>query len=443
MENNTNEIIEEKVSNIMENEFLGDDIYENLPEILKSVTSNFKGRERDIVLLSSIGVLSNCIPNVYGYYDGDEVYANLFLIFIAPPASGKGVMNYSRILIQKIHDKILKESRPNYESCVNEKKKKKEKDFSTCPQLEIKVVPANISSAEMYSYIGASQNGVLIIESEADTMSNMLKNDWSNYSDVLRAAFHHEQISVSRKLEKLYLDIDEPKLSIVMSGTPNQLKPLMQSKENGLFSRFIMYTFNDIPPFKNVFDKNARDNKMYFENASEDVYTLYGLLKNLENKKEFQLTDSQNEIFIEEFKGIHNIIMNNHPKSFISNLNRHGIILFRLCMILTVFRNDSINEDKLMCNDIDFYNSLKIVKILLKHALLIHNNIDDNYFLSISDENFLFALKSNFTRSQAIEIGKKKFNLPVRTIDDKFIQWQKKKAIIRTGHGKYQRILNK
>ena len=41
----------------------------------------------------------------------------------------------------------------------------------------------------MYAYMGSSKHGLLIMESEADTMSNMLNNDWSNYSDVLRKAF--------------------------------------------------------------------------------------------------------------------------------------------------------------------------------------------------------------------------------------------------------------
>ncbi|HAO05422.1 MAG TPA: hypothetical protein DCQ50_00250 [Chryseobacterium sp.] len=51
-------------------------------------------------MLSSLGILSNCLPNIKGNYDGDSVYPNLYILIIAPPASGKGVMNYSRISYQ-------------------------------------------------------------------------------------------------------------------------------------------------------------------------------------------------------------------------------------------------------------------------------------------------------------------------------------------------------
>jgi len=76
--------------------FIPDVVYDNLPESIKKLTSMFNGRERDVVLLSILGVLSNCLPKVYSKYDGHKVYSNLFILIIAPPASGKGVMKYGR-----------------------------------------------------------------------------------------------------------------------------------------------------------------------------------------------------------------------------------------------------------------------------------------------------------------------------------------------------------
>ena len=86
-------------------------IYSKLPKELQLLTEDFKGREKDIVLLSTLGVLSNCLPNIWGYYDGDVVYPQLYIMIIAPAASGKGVMNYSRVLIEPIHDKIFNDSK--------------------------------------------------------------------------------------------------------------------------------------------------------------------------------------------------------------------------------------------------------------------------------------------------------------------------------------------
>ena len=79
-----------------------------------------------------------------------------------------------------------------------------------------------------------------MMESEADTLSIMMNNDWSNFNDVLRKCFHHEPLSIARKVEDIFVEISEPKLSVIISGTPGQLKPLLKSKENGLFSRFLI-----------------------------------------------------------------------------------------------------------------------------------------------------------------------------------------------------------
>src|SRR5690606_11874804 len=113
-------------SKVVERKMLGDNLYKRLPESIQTITEPFRDRERDIVLLSSLGVLSSCIPNVYGIYDGDIVYSHLFVIIIAPPASGKGVMNNSRILIDRIHKKTIENSKAEKEKCREQNKKNKD-----------------------------------------------------------------------------------------------------------------------------------------------------------------------------------------------------------------------------------------------------------------------------------------------------------------------------
>ncbi len=425
----------------IKNDLIDEQVYKNLPSILKEVTVNFKEREKDIVLLSSLGVLSACLPNIKGTYDGHDFYPNLYTIIIAPPASGKGVMNYSRLLIEPIHEQIYSNSRAEVNLCEDENRmlrKAKKGENKSCPPLEVKVIPANISSAEMYSYLGASNHGVLIMESEAETMSNMLKNDWSNYSDVLCKAYHHEPISISRKMEKVFEYVKEPKLSMVLSGTPVQLQPLIKSKDSGLFSRFILYTFDEVSGFKNVFASVTKEHKKKFELAAKEVFELYSILDALDEPIEFQLRETQMRRLVKEFSGLHQIVLEKHPNSFLSNLMRHGTILFRICMILTVLRVKDFNNT-LTCSHRDFLIALNIVKDILKHALIIHNTIEDG-ILSQSDEDLLFSLNKIFTRKQAIENGLK-FDIPQRTVDDKLVQWRKKRAIIKIGHGQFKRIL--
>ena len=100
----------------MEDKYFKKEIYDNLPDILKSLVSEFSEREKDVVLLSCMGVLSNCMPNVIGYYDKKIHFTHLYTMVIAPPASGKGSMGYSSILIEKIHQHELNKSRVKIEN---------------------------------------------------------------------------------------------------------------------------------------------------------------------------------------------------------------------------------------------------------------------------------------------------------------------------------------
>jgi hypothetical protein len=110
----------------MEETLLKDAIYSNLPEVLRELTTPFQQRERDIVLLSSLAVLSACLPNVYGVYDGNTYYPHLFLMITAPAASGKGVMGKSKKLIEKIHDSIMSRSLLEIGECRAQQKGKKD-----------------------------------------------------------------------------------------------------------------------------------------------------------------------------------------------------------------------------------------------------------------------------------------------------------------------------
>ncbi len=409
------------------------DIEKDLPKLLQNLVKLFEGREKDIVLLSSIGVLSNCFPNVYGYYGGHVVYPHLYIVFIAPPASSKGEMTYSKLLIVPIHN-LLKSSTKS-----NVGKKSKSANQIT----NIKILPANISSAEMYSYMNSSKDGVLIFESEADTLSKMFNNEWSNYSDILRKAFHHEDMSTARKLENVYLEVNNPKLSMVISGTPDQLKPLIISNENGLYSRFLIYSFDEITPFKNVFEKKSNNRKTEFEAAGKIIFEQYKILSDRVSMIEFKFSEQQEKAFYNEFGLLQNKLIENQSEELLPNMRRHGLIMFRICMILTVLRNmDTLSSAKtLTCSDIDYQNGLKIVIQSLTDLMENHSYLGDGQ-LSKKDDDLLFSIKESFTRQELIEAGMK-LNIPKRTIDDKIKQWRKKKVIMKLSHGSFKRNTNK
>lgn len=425
---------------VMENRLIDNTIYNNLPEDLKILTSNFEGREKDIVLLSSLGVISNVLPNIKGTYDGDIVYPHMYVLIVAPPASGKGVMNYSRMLIEPIHQAILANSKQEKSSCEDSKKKDKQGKKEPCPNIRLKIVPANISTSELYTFLGNSKDGLLIMESEADTLSVMMNNDWSNYSDVLRKCFHHEPLSIARKIEDLYEEISEPKLSVVISGTPGQLKPFLKSRENGLFSRFAIYTFDEVSQFKNVFELKSNDNKELFSSLGSKLFNLYGDLHSLTEPVDFELTENQRRKFLSSFGYIWSDIVSNHTASFLANLNRHGLMLYKIAMILSTLRrgDDIVNSDKIVCEHRDFLVALRLTQTILRHSKVVFDSMDTG-FLSMKDEEIIDSLSPVFTREDIVKKGTE-LEIPVRTIDDKLRQFQVKKVIKKVSKGVYKKL---
>ena len=111
------------------------------------------------------------------------------------------------------------------------------------PNKSMLFLPANSSSTGLQELLQNNQERGILFETEADTLNIILKQDFGDYSDVLRKAFHLESIVYYRRGNKEYKSISEPKLSVIISGTPNQLTKLIPSAENGLFSRFIIYLF--------------------------------------------------------------------------------------------------------------------------------------------------------------------------------------------------------
>src|SRR5690606_1520461 len=109
------------------------------------------------------------------------------------------------------------------------------------PQEKMLLLPANSSATGVFQLLADNDGRGLIFETEGDTLSNIFKSDYGNYSDGFRKAFHHETISYYRRTDREYVDLMAPCLSTVLAGTPGQVHGLIPSSENGLFSRFLFY----------------------------------------------------------------------------------------------------------------------------------------------------------------------------------------------------------
>jgi hypothetical protein len=445
----------ENAGNVASFNSIPSEVYDNLPNAFIKPLSHFKDREKDIVFLSILGTLSASFPKLFGRYNYDIVGSNLYYFLIAPPASGKSKIKYAKRLIEPIHKYLFEKS----SKAINEYNKLEIKKGVYQPKLEIKLLPASTSTAKVYQHFEEAKDSLLMFETEADTLSNMLKKEWADFSDILRNAYHHESISISRMEDNRYYNIEEPKLSIVISGTPNQVKPLIETKENGLFSRFIFYYFNEISDWENVspFNPNKRGSiDTDFKGLADLVFNTYKYLDKIDSM-EFIMTKIQWEKLNSEIESIYNI-KRKYDTDFLSCIKRSGLILYRITMILSVIRNinkyqpdetlglfthvsddEIIKNQTLECDDLDLENGIRIIKVMIEHSQEVFNLFDKNIvFLSTIEQAILLELPIEFTTEKGLDVAKKKGGSK-RTFFDFLKRWTEKGIITKVSHGNYRK----
>src|SRR5690606_37553367 len=387
-----------------------------------------------------LGVISAMLPNIYYMYDSNKYSPNLYMIIVAPPASGKGRMNLALKLINPIHKRIRDESTEIRETCLQ----CPDEVPSQCPKVNLKIVPGNVSCSKLYSHLANTNYGILIFESEVDSLSAMLKQDWSNFSDVLRKAFHHEKISLSRTTDDLILEVDEPKLSVILSGTSNQLQPLIKSKENGLFSRFLYYFYEGQSEWKDISPEGSGiDFNNEFELLSGHLFDLYGVLvEKKDNPMEVKLGDIQWSEFNEEMKKIHDLLSVEGQEYFTSSVKRHGVILVRLATILSVLRNFENIRDKIFLevDNLDFQIALSTIKTTIYHSLEVYHLLDNRKnILPLNEFKILDGLNEEFNRSEVIQLANS-LDVAKRTADNYLKRWVEKDIVVKISNGVYKKI---
>ena len=233
-----------------------DGIINDLPEMLKEPCTHLVDEyEKEVFLIGALGVVSGLLPSVIGLYSGKWIAPNLYVYVLAGYGGGKDGLDYARKLGEQIHlekRESAKSLMADYQKDMEVYKKnlkifnksKEEGDPPTPPvkpPTSMLFIPANNSKSGVYQLLKENNGQGIIFESEGDTLADALKQDYGNFSDTLRKAFHHEYLDLFRRLNDELIEIHHPELSLVLSSTFNQLKILIPSVENGLYSRFLFY----------------------------------------------------------------------------------------------------------------------------------------------------------------------------------------------------------
>ncbi len=398
----------------------------DLPPILKRIVDLGKSQiEKDMYLLGSITTFSACFPKIWTIDDSSKVFSNLYLFIVAPPASGKGKLSNCLNLVSKIDFQLAS-------------RKEISKSFGGSSRKKL-ITPGNISYAGLLKFLSENADGLLMFETEADTLNDIFGKEYGNYNTALRQAFHHEPIRAYRKTLDEDIVIKTPKFSTILSGTPKQFKRLLKSVENGLFSRFAYYSINATNKLYNAY-QNKMDLGASFSEIGEEFYNLFQFLNSSE-EIHFELSSGQETQMLEHQREIQKLLHNNVGEVLESNAHRARLITVRICMILTALRAN-VNLDvpkKLVCSDVDIKTAIKITKVLMFHAAIAYEEViakGEVFDGSGVKYQFLAELKNEFSRQDYLKTSRK-YYLHDKTADKYIKHFISEKIIDRKIHNHY------
>lgn len=409
-----------------------------LPEQLeRAISVTDIPSQRDMILLGALSAMSYATMRIRILHGNPQhaYYPNLMTLVVAPPAAGKGILNYTKKLIQPIHDELLR-------------------------HMLVAFIPANSSSAAFIDLLAQNGGQGVMFETEMDVLSQIWKHDFGNYSHLLRQVFEHETVSRSRKGrngEVVYVEVPEPRLSVLLSGTLNQLKPLLGNRDNGLASRFMPYLVQDIVPFDpRAFEHGDKQQEnsaqTVFRELGQDLFRRWKWLSEQEQDITWSFTDEQAAIMANLFDDGYKIAFEGMqlPLSFDPAFKRMAVTIKRIGAVLTLLRMDMDTDapEILYCHDEDFKTLVMLAEKLLRHAALMALLLPEEEELLpaqiISEaqdraEQLLEKLGEKFTTQEAVEAGET-LGMKKRSVERYLTTLREQKRIVRERNGEYLRV---
>ena len=435
-------------------------VYTNLPSILrKAVDTMHIPQEKDLVLIGSIVTLSSVLLPFRTIFHGRTIFPNMFLFVPGPAGSGKGRLDFCYRLVRPIHNdkrELWQLQQEEYRQELDRYRalSKKEKANTTSPvkpPITLLRIPAN-SSATSFAEAMADNGNMLMFETEGDTVVNTFKSDYGNYSDNFRKAFAHEEFGYLRRgNDSEEKEVHNPRLSVVLSGTPEQVKSLIPNAENGLLSRFIFYTLSATDEWLDGFSGYDADNPLekVFDDLGNEVERYYQHLKNIQEvwfTLSFVQQQKFNDYFAEEkqrMKALNGDLYN-------ASTHRLSWALLRISMILTALRCMDTGKvpEKVECSDIDFDIALSIIRTVSHHNDYIFNVLNEGVteevkisetYSSAARSTLLSILPDSFT-SKDMQAAAVKISKSVRTVERQIRRAIDNGQVKELGKGSYQKI---
>ena len=405
----------------------------NLPELMKSVLSlAHTPAEKDMLLMSALTACSGVLPNLYFKYGigAKRYYPNLQLFIVGSAACGKGIANLALELVKPIHEKMPL------------------------------IIPGDATYPAFYQTLAKQKGRGYIHESEGSVITDIWRSSTANYNTALRKAAEHETISRARCKEASV--IENPQLSMVLTGTFSQYKALVPSIENGYFSRLLTLIVDEHQAFNSQYVQPSENSGDIIKAAAEQLYHLYEKLL-FTKPREFRLTSDQRTRLGHHLETAYPTLIRMLGEDFHSVVLRMAVHIERIAMILSALRSMSISSElhsdnsslsgardvrpeNLVCSDADYATAELIGNKLILHMAQAYQLVKGTEKLSIpsvkplDQKQILLSLLPEEFESKTLLAEAQTQGIPQSTVMRWCSQWIENGILHRPSFGHYKKI---
>ena len=315
----------------------------NLPELMQNVLSLANTpAEKDMLLMSALVACGSVMPNLYCKYGiaAKRYYPNLQLFIVGSAACGKGIANLALELVKPIHEKTPL------------------------------IIPGDATYPAFFQTLARQNGRGYIHESEGSVITDIWRSSTANYNTALRKAAEHETISRARCREASV--IENPQVSMVLTGTFSQYHALVPSIENGYFSRLLTLIVDEHQAFNCRYVQPSETSGETIQTAAEQLYHLYEKLL-FTKAREFKLTPDQRTRLGKHLETAYPTLIRMLGEDFHSVVLRMAVHIERIAMILSTLRLSETpslqgrSGEAFYCSDIDYATAELIGNKLILH----------------------------------------------------------------------------
>ncbi|WP_293668424.1 DUF3987 domain-containing protein [uncultured Parabacteroides sp.] len=438
-------------------------VYDNLPPLLTDILKRADSRtERDVLLISSVTLLSSVMPGVKGSLDEHDYSPALYTIVTGSSGSGKGCIAGLQKLLDPWQQYVYDNSRhyvEEYEAANEEyenyKMRKRQnragKEPLGPPPSKPKVVKqmnlhltGHVTQARLVELLDTnSPYTSCMMDTEMETIATMMSQDFGNFGDILNKAAHHETVGSSSKNNGTYL-ARRPSLALLWSGTPAILPRLIPSTENGLFSRMLMYKIaggGEYRPLTSADDTPAAS--LYMDSFGQRVLDIGVFLDGSPTWVRF--SDAQRKRLDRFFKGEYYNVRFFGNEDLESTVLRYRLAIFRIAMTLTGLRKgeSGSTERTWTIREDDFNTAFHLGKICLQHAYVVATSLkrassEVHFKFPHHMQNLFASLPDTFKRADVLA-GANVRGVSESSVDRFLRKAEKYNLIVSEGAGYYSK----